>query len=182
MSTSYHSQTDSEQVNQSLETFLCCFVSSQPSQWSKWVPLAEYCYNSSFHSSLGKSPFEVLYGYPPRHLGISTVDAVPVLDLQSWLSQSELMTHVVRHHLLRAQQHMNFQVDNAGPNVFLPSVIWSISSFSLIFRVQWLPVPIISSPTNILALTRCSNESAVWHIGYNYHLWRRYILSSMYPS
>lgn len=90
MSTSYHSQTDGQMarqrgVNQCLETFLRCFVSSQPSQWSKWLPLAEYWYNSSFNSSLGKSPFEVLYGYHPHHLGISTVDAIPLSDLQSWL-------------------------------------------------------------------------------------------------
>jgi hypothetical protein len=113
MSTSYHPQTDgqTEQVNQCIETFLRCFVSSQPSQWSMWLPLAEYWYNSSFHSSLGKSPFEVLYDYPPRHLGISTADAVPVSDLQSWLSQRELMTLVVRHHLLRVQQRMKLQAD-----------------------------------------------------------------------
>jgi transposase InsO family protein len=113
MSTSYHPQSDgqTERVNQCLETFLRCFVSSHPTHWVRWLPLAEYWYNTSFHSSLGTTPFEVLYGRTPRTLGLSLTDAVSVQDLQSWLSQRELMTQAVRQHLLRAQQRMKHQAD-----------------------------------------------------------------------
>jgi transposase InsO family protein len=118
MSTSYHPQTDgqTERVNQCLETFLRCFVSSTPRQWKKWLPLAEFWYNSSFHSSLGTSPFEVLYG---RSLGLSAVDAIPVGDLQSWLANRQLMTQAIKQHLLRAQQRMKHQADrNWSDRVF----------------------------------------------------------------
>jgi hypothetical protein len=121
MSTSYHPQTDgqTERVNQCLETFLRCFVSSTPRQWKKWLPLAEFWYNSSFHSSLGTSPFEVLYGRPPRSLGLSAVDAIPVGDLQSWLANRQLMTQTIKQHLLRAQQRMKHQADrNRSDRVF----------------------------------------------------------------
>jgi hypothetical protein len=62
MSSSYHSQTDgqTERLNQCLEGFLRCTVHSCPRQWHKWLPVAEYWYNTTIHSSLGKSPFEVL--------------------------------------------------------------------------------------------------------------------------
>lgn len=30
--------------------------------------MAEYWYNSCFHSSLKKTPFEALYGYPPPQI------------------------------------------------------------------------------------------------------------------
>lgn len=67
MSSAYHPQTDgqTEHLNQCLETYLRCLVHPCPSKWSQWLSLAEYWYNTSFHSALGKTPFEVLYGYPP---------------------------------------------------------------------------------------------------------------------
>lgn len=79
MSSAYHPQTDgqTERVNQCLETFLRCFVHACPRKWKDWLPLSEFWYNSSFHSALGFSPFEVLYGHRPRHFGISDTAAQP---------------------------------------------------------------------------------------------------------
>jgi len=88
MSSAYHPQTDgqTERLNQCLETYLRCLVHSCPSKWATWLPLAEFWYNTSFHSALGKTPFEVLYGYPPSHFGITASDACTVPDLQQWLN------------------------------------------------------------------------------------------------
>jgi hypothetical protein len=90
---------------------LCCFVQSCPSKWSSWLPMAEYWYNWCFHTSLGRSPFEVLYGHSPRHFGLSVDDSVNHADLKLWLSQRELMLRAVQQHLLRAQQRMKNQAD-----------------------------------------------------------------------
>jgi hypothetical protein len=59
MSTSNHPETDgqTERVNQSIECYLRCFVSAHPQDWSKWISLCEFWYNTNWHSSLGKSPF-----------------------------------------------------------------------------------------------------------------------------
>lgn len=61
MSSAYHPQTDgtTESINQCLEGFLRCSVHSCPKKWALWLPLAEYWYNTAYHSALGKSPFEV---------------------------------------------------------------------------------------------------------------------------
>jgi hypothetical protein len=74
MSSSYHPQTDGqyERLNQCLETFLHYSVHSCPKQWNKWLAIAEFWYNTSFHSSLGRTPFEALYGYVPRQFGLSS--------------------------------------------------------------------------------------------------------------
>lgn len=62
LSTAYHPQTDgqNERLNQCLDTYLRCFVHACPSKWIHWLSLAEYWYNTSFHSALDRSPFEVL--------------------------------------------------------------------------------------------------------------------------
>lgn len=99
-SSSYHPQTDgqTERVNQCLETFLLCFVNACPSQWSRWLAQAEYWYNTSTHAALGRSPFEVLYGFPPRHLS-TDVDAVaPVPDLHKWMEARALMHALINKH------------------------------------------------------------------------------------
>lgn len=113
MSTSYHPQSDGQtkRVNQCLETFSRCFVHACPKQWHQWLDLAEFWYNTSWNSALGRSPFEVLYGYAPTHFGISPADEQPVTDIASWLHDRELMSEVIRHHLLRAKQRMKHSAD-----------------------------------------------------------------------
>jgi hypothetical protein len=84
MSSSYHSQSDgqTECINQCLETFLHYFVHACPKQWVSWISLAEFWYNSSYHSSVGMSSFQALYGYAPRHFGWSTLDSGAAAQLE----------------------------------------------------------------------------------------------------
>jgi hypothetical protein len=113
MSSSYHPQTDgqTERVNQCMETYLSCFVHACPTKWIHWLSLAEFWYNTSFHSTIQRSPFEVLYGFPPCHFGLdaSSVSAVP--ELSDWLEQRALMHSLIKQHLLRAQARMKVQAD-----------------------------------------------------------------------
>jgi hypothetical protein len=113
MSSAYHPQSDrqKEHVNQCLETYLRCFIHSCPHRWLKWLSLAEYWYNTSEHSTLGKSPFPVLYGRSPCHFGITDISAYPVLDVETMLVERSTMLVAVRQHLLRAQQGMKTQAD-----------------------------------------------------------------------
>lgn len=110
---SYHLQTDgqTERVNQCLETFLRCFVHACPSKCSRWLALAEYWYNTSFHSSLGTTPFEVLYGHKPRYFGLTAAAACPTSDLATWLTERDHMLSLIREHLQRAQLRMKSQAD-----------------------------------------------------------------------
>jgi len=113
MSSSYHPQTDgqTERLNQCLEAFLRCTVHCCPKQWFKWLSQAEYWYNTSYHTALQHSPFEVLYGHPPRHFGITIPQASSIPELDQWLTERELLTQVIQQQLMRAQQRMKAQAD-----------------------------------------------------------------------
>jgi hypothetical protein len=121
MSSSYHPQTDgqTERLNQCLETYLRCLVHATPKKWASWMTQAEYWYNTTPHSALGRSPFEVLYGRSPRHFGISNTTDTGVGELDTWLRERQTMTELTRQHLARAQQRMKHQADkNRSERVF----------------------------------------------------------------
>ncbi|GJV19113.1 putative reverse transcriptase domain-containing protein [Tanacetum coccineum] len=64
MSTAYHPQTDeqSECTIQTLEDMLRACVIDFGGSWDTHLPLAEFSYNNSYHSSIRCDPFEALYG------------------------------------------------------------------------------------------------------------------------
>ncbi|KAK1652704.1 hypothetical protein QYE76_070509 [Lolium multiflorum] len=75
------------------------------------LPVSAYWYNTSLHSALGKSPFEVLYGRQPRHFGFQNTEPTGNLDLDVWLKERAEMLPVIRQHLERAQARMKSQAD-----------------------------------------------------------------------
>ncbi|GJU60817.1 putative reverse transcriptase domain-containing protein [Tanacetum coccineum] len=64
LSTAYHLQTDgqSERTIQTLEDMLRACVIDFGGSWDVHLPLAEFSYNNSYHSSIRCAPFEALYG------------------------------------------------------------------------------------------------------------------------
>ncbi|GJX13362.1 putative reverse transcriptase domain-containing protein [Tanacetum coccineum] len=64
MSMAYHPQTDgqSEHIIQTLEDMLRTCVIDFGGSWDVHLPLAEFSYNNSYHSSIRCAPFEALYG------------------------------------------------------------------------------------------------------------------------
>ena len=117
MSSSYHPQSDgqTERLNQSMETFLRCFDNAYPAKWSSWIALAEFWYNASTHSATGFSPFEALYGYPPRQFGISVFDDVAVPELSTWLQDHQVISELIKQHLACAKERMKRQLTRTNP-------------------------------------------------------------------
>ncbi|GJS18076.1 putative reverse transcriptase domain-containing protein [Tanacetum coccineum] len=64
MSTTYYPQTDgqSERTIQTLEDMLRACVLDFGGSWDVHLPLVEFSYNNSYHSSVRCAPFEALYG------------------------------------------------------------------------------------------------------------------------
>ncbi|KAD3641269.1 hypothetical protein E3N88_30493 [Mikania micrantha] len=64
ISTAYHPQTDgqSERTIQTLEDMLRACIIDFGGSWDDYLPLAEFSYNNSYHSSIGMPPYEMLNG------------------------------------------------------------------------------------------------------------------------
>ncbi|GJX43964.1 putative reverse transcriptase domain-containing protein [Tanacetum coccineum] len=73
-STAYHPQTDgqSERTIQTLEDMLRACVMDFGGSWDTHLPLIEFSYNNSYHTSIKCAPFEALYGQKCRSLMIWT--------------------------------------------------------------------------------------------------------------
>ena len=106
-SSSYHPQSDgqTEIVNKCLEGYLHCFVSDKQTQWVKWLTLAEWWYNTSFHMATKMSPFMVLYGYhPPSIRCQSKVQAV-----EENIENQQQVLQLLKDNLTLAQNRMKQQ-------------------------------------------------------------------------
>jgi len=70
MSTSHHPQTDgqTERIIQTLEDMLRACILEVGGSWNNHLPLIEFSYNNSYHSSIGIAPYEALYGRKCRTL------------------------------------------------------------------------------------------------------------------
>lgn len=94
MSSSYHPQSDgqSEVVNRCLENYLRAFTWQHPQNWSRWLAMAEWWHNTTFHSSINTTPFEVIYGKaPPLYLPYLPQDScVDAID-RSFTARKEMM-------------------------------------------------------------------------------------------
>ncbi|KAK1427857.1 hypothetical protein QVD17_16555 [Tagetes erecta] len=64
LSTAYHPQTDgqTERTIQTLEDMLRACALDFGKRWESHLPLIEFSYNNSYHTSIKMAPFEALYG------------------------------------------------------------------------------------------------------------------------
>ena len=82
-----------------------------PQQWSKWLPLAEWWYNTTYHTSIRATPYEIVYGqlplaYLPYLPGDSKIEPV-----DRSLLKCEEMLKLLKFHLQRAQDRMKQLAD-----------------------------------------------------------------------
>jgi hypothetical protein len=113
LNTTYHPQTDgqTEVFNKCLETYLRCFSCERKNQWAQWLPLVEWWYNTSYHTSTRMTPFEAIYGQKPPFVlsympGVSKVQAVD----QTLIVQEAILC-TLKDNLVMAQNRMKQQAD-----------------------------------------------------------------------
>jgi hypothetical protein len=112
-SSSYHPQSDgqTEIVNKCLEGYLRCFVSDKQTQWFKWLPLAKWWYNTSFHTATKMTPFMALYGYHPPSITSSLKEKSKVQAVEDHIENQQQILQILKDNLTMAQNRMKQQAD-----------------------------------------------------------------------
>jgi hypothetical protein len=85
--------------------YLRCITGDRPSSWLDWLPWAEYCYNTSFHSALQTTPFKLVYEREPPALVPYQQGTAQSQAVEDLLQDRDNFLAEVRDHLLQAQQH-----------------------------------------------------------------------------
>jgi hypothetical protein len=73
--------------------------------WKDWLPTIEFWYNTCSHSTLGRSPFEALFGRQPRLMGLSPQPSARG-KLDDWLNERANMNELIRPQLVRSHVRM----------------------------------------------------------------------------
>ncbi|XP_069154406.1 uncharacterized protein [Solanum lycopersicum] len=93
LSTAFHPQTDgqSERTIQVLKDMLRACVIDFGGHWDQFLPLAEFAYNNSYHSSIEMAPFEALYD-----LLRESLDKVKLIQDRLLMAQSRQKSYADR--------------------------------------------------------------------------------------
>jgi hypothetical protein len=113
MSSAFHPQTDgqSEAANRVIIMYLRCFTGDRPRQWLRWLPWAEYIYNTAFQSSLRETPFKVVYGRAPPSIRSYEPGDTRVAAVAQEMAAREAFLGDVRYRLEQAQTVQKLHYD-----------------------------------------------------------------------
>lgn len=115
-----------EVVNRSLGNLLRSLAGSRPKQWDQVLAQAEFTFNSLVNQTIGKAPFQVVYGRMPRSV-VDLVDlpkhervSADVVALTELIKQTheEVRSHIEQRKKKykvaadRYRRHKEFEVGN----------------------------------------------------------------------
>ncbi|KAL2252899.1 UNVERIFIED_CONTAM: Transposon Ty3-I Gag-Pol polyprotein, partial [Sesamum indicum] len=112
-STSFHCKTDgqSERTIQTLEDMMRACVIEFKGNWDDHLPLMEFAYNNSFHSSIGTTPYEALYGRKCRSSICWDIEGLRQLEKPKVVQETVDKIKIVKKCLKAAQDRHKSYVD-----------------------------------------------------------------------
>ncbi|MBW0478190.1 hypothetical protein O181_017905 [Austropuccinia psidii MF-1] len=177
LSTAYYSKTDgpTERVNQIVEEYLWMYVRYHQDDWNIWLPLAEFAYNNSAHSSTKQSLFFTVYGRDPQFDSVQITQDTPAGKLSTKIQSVQ---QDVKRELEVAIKRFKRYADKsrASPPVFNPGYMVRLSSKNTKstrptrkVSERWLgPFPILKKVTthayHLNLPSQCKSIHPVFHI------------------
>jgi hypothetical protein len=113
MSTNYHPQIDGHTkiVNKWVEGYLRNYVVGKQCTWVRWLHMAEYCYNKTYHMSIRMSLFIPLYGYNAPSFVETMFGDSRVPGAKDWIEESQRTLWAIKENLQAAQNQHKIYVD-----------------------------------------------------------------------
>ncbi|MBW0476514.1 hypothetical protein O181_016229 [Austropuccinia psidii MF-1] len=126
MSTAHHAEVDGQmkRLSKILKQYLWMYFSYHQDGWSTWLPLAEFSYKNSDHSSKKQSPFVTFYGRDPQFDSAHITQATPAGKL---LTKIQSVQQYFKRELEVSINRFKRYADKsrASPPVFNPDdMVW----------------------------------------------------------
>lgn len=90
--------------------YLRCFCGDCPKDRRRWLSWAEFCYNTSFHSSSYCTPYQAVYGRTPPILSY-VLGSSKVEEIDELLKNRDQILADLELQLQKAQFHMKQNFD-----------------------------------------------------------------------
>lgn len=98
-------------MNRCLESYLRCFASDEPNHWNKYLYLAEFWYNTSYHSAIQMTLFQALYGRLPPVFPHYTSGSSKVASINATLGDHQQLISHLKVTLECTRQRMTYQAN-----------------------------------------------------------------------
>ncbi|MCO5574023.1 hypothetical protein L7F22_027801 [Adiantum nelumboides] len=105
----FSSDGQSQIVNSTVLDLLKCYVSDNPAQWEHYLPLVEFAYNTTIHSSIGKAPFEIVGGAQKPPPMVKMMD--DVFEADKFVEDLDLAYQQVQQAIQKAQEKQKKAAD-----------------------------------------------------------------------
>nr|GEV00916.1 hypothetical protein [Tanacetum cinerariifolium] len=96
-----------------------CMTGEKPKEWAKLLSLAEYWYNTNFHTSINTTPLEAVYGQPPTSPILYSPGKIKVLDRKMVKENNKLVVYVLIQWSNGSPDDVTWELANALEKKFL---------------------------------------------------------------
>jgi hypothetical protein len=114
-------------------------VFQEPKRWAAWLPLAEWWYNTTYHTSLKVSPFQALYGHAPPLISEISVPGPIDTEAKDFIMEKQQLLAKLKDNLTQAQARMKKYADqkrtersfDIGDMVYLRMQPYRLAAFGI---------------------------------------------------
>jgi transposase InsO family protein len=144
MTSAFHPQSDgqSEAANRVIIMYLRCLTGDRPRQWLRWLPCAEYVFNTAYQSSLRDTPFKIVYGRDPPSIRSYEPGDTRVAAVAKCMEERQKFLTDVRARLEQAQAVQKRHYDKGHRDVEYKVGDW------VLLRLRQCPIASLPQATS----------------------------------